>query len=207
MKPVIVFILILATLPAFCQTNTPDEDIHAKLVQGKKKSLIVYAGKDHSFTMDVTARSVKPSDVPGFITIDRQIVQATLVPASHAGTSDNPTTFQEKDILTKYMNYELGYYRKKLRQKYTNVQSEWMTIQGRLYLVWYFDMPRDYKLVSRQIYFSTLFYGQVMDLNAPLFKMDNFAKARDILNRLANSLKTFDRQLDLAVLTKQMNKS
>jgi hypothetical protein len=206
MKSATLFILLLTSLPAFCQTNAQDEDIHAKLVQGKKKSLIVYAGKDHSFTMDVVAKTVKPSDVPGFITIDRQIIQSTLVPASQSAALNNPTTFQEKDVLTKYMNYELGYYRKKLRQKYTNLQSEWMTIQGRLFLVWYFDMPKDYKLVSRQIYFSTIFYGQVMDLNAPLFKRDNFSKAREILTRLATSLKTYDRQLDLAVLNKQVNK-
>jgi len=194
MKPIITLaVYLLTTLTAFCQTNTPEEDIHAKLIQGKRKSMIVYSGKDRSFTMDVSSKTAKPSDVPGFITLDKQIVQATLVPTSHSRGLDNPTTIQEKDELTRYMNYELAYYKKKLKQSYSNVQSEWMTIQGRLFLVWYFDMPKDYKLISRQLYFSTLFNGQVLDLNAPLFKMDNFAKARNILLKLAGTLKTYDK--------------
>lgn len=201
---------LLHPFPSYCQKNAPDEEIHASLIQGKKKSFIAFAGKDHSFTMEVAAKLAKPSDVPGFITIDRQIIQATLVPAAQKSSQTsggaNPTTSQEKDILTRYMNYELAFYKKKLKQNYTNLQTEWITIGDRLFLVWYFDMPKDYKLVSRQIYFSSLFYDQVIDLNAPLFKMDNFSKARGILLKLANSLKTYDKQLDVAKLTKQLNK-
>ncbi|MHA4806686.1 hypothetical protein ACX0G9_01200 [Flavitalea flava] len=218
--PFCITLLISASLSlvtatnSYAQKNAQEEEVHASLIQGKKKSLIAFAGKEHSFSMEVAAKSAKLSDVPGFITIDKQIVQATLVPASLKSTQTtaqtsgqaSPTTSQEKDILTRYMNYELAYYRKKLKQNYTNLQTEWITILDRLFLVWYFDMPKDYKLVSRQIYYSTLFYDQIIDLNAPLFKMDNFSKARGILLKLANSLKTYDKQLDLAKLAKQLNK-
>lgn len=198
--------LLLAGFTVFSQQPTPADDVHASLIQGKKKSEIVYAGASHSLTMDVQAKTAKPSDVPGFITIDKQMVQATLMPASRSGSVDNPTTAQEKDILTKYMNYELSYYRKKLKQNYSNLQTEWVTIGGRLFLVWYFDMPKDYKLVSRQLYFSTLFYDQILDLNAPLFKMDNFSRSREILTSLAGSMKTYNKRLDMALLSKQLNK-
>lgn len=156
--------------------------------------------------MEVAARTAKPSDVPGFINVSGQIVQSTLVPVAPSINLSNLTTAREKDLLVKYMNYELDYYRKKLKQNYTNLETEWVTVQGRLFLVWYFDMPKNYKLVSRQLYFSTLLNDQVMDLNAPLFKTNDFGKARMVLSRLAGTLKLYDTQLDLVKLGKGLNK-
>jgi hypothetical protein len=53
---------------------------------------------------------------------------------------------------------------------------------------------------------STLFYDQVMDLNAPVFKTDDWGRARNILVRLAGTMKTFDKHLDLAALESKLNK-
>jgi hypothetical protein len=157
--------------------------------------------------MDVSLKTTRNSDVPGFISIDKQIVQSTLVASQSFPAGNNATTAREKEILTKYMNYELAWYRKKLKQNYSNLQTEWTTIQGRLFLIWYFDMPKDYKLVSRQIYFSTIYFDQILDLNAPLFKADNFSRARNILVKLASSMKSYNKQLDLTAVSRQLNKS
>lgn len=186
--------------------KTPQiDEVHASLLAGKKKAMIAFASTERSFTMDVNAKTVKNSDIPGFITVDGQIVQATLVPSQPPIDARSMTTAQEKETLTKYMNYELGYYRKKLKQNYSQLQTEWITIKDRLFLIWYFDMPKDYKLVSRQLYFSTLFSNQVLDLNAPVFKTEQFSHARATLTHLANTLKTYDRNLDLEALKKQLN--
>src|SRR5262249_32567251 len=152
---------------------------HARLLVGKKRCLIVYAG-DHSFTMEPAAPA-KPSDVPGFITIGKQIAQVTLVPADRNIDMSRMTTEREKEVLLTYMEFELAYYRKKLRQRYSHLQTEWVSLQGRTFLLWYFDMPENQKLVSRQVYVSTLFFQRVMDLNAPVFKTDDWGKARALL--------------------------
>jgi hypothetical protein len=60
--------------------------------------------------------------------------------------------------------------------------------------------------VSRQLYFSTLFADRVLDLNAPVFKTEQFSRARGILNRLVNSLKTYDKYLDVEGLKKELSK-
>jgi len=187
--------------------KTPQlDEVHASLLAGKKKAMIAYASKERSFTMDVNAKTVKNSDIPGFVTVDGQIVQATLVPSQPSIDARTMTTAQEKETLTKYMNYELGYYKKKLKQNYSQLQTEWITIKDRLFLIWYFDMPKDYKLVSRQLYFSTLFSNQVLDMNAPVFKTEQFSHARATLTHLANTLKTYDKNLDLDALKKQLDK-
>ena len=211
MRPLYTLSLFLAMLTGVAVFGQKDarkteEEAHASLVTGKKRSVIAYAGKDRSFTMDVNGKTAKASDIPGFVSVDGQIVQATLVPSSPPIDARRMTTAQEKEALTKYMNYELGYYRKKLKQNYTQLQTEWVTIRDRLFLVWYFDMPKDYKLVSRQLYFSTLFADQVLDLNAPVFKTEQFSHARGVLSRLVNSLKTFDIYLDVEKLKKELGK-
>lgn len=209
MRPVLIATLITACAFTTGGTNgdpSPSEDVHARLLQGKHRSVIAYAGKDHSFTLDIPYKSVKPSDVPGFITVDKQIIQATLVPADRSIDRNLTGVAKEKDLLTKYMNYELSYYKKKLRQNYSNLQTEWLTLQGHTFLVWYFNMPENYKLVSRQVYVSTLFYDQVMDLNAPVFKADDWGKARTMLVRLAGTMKTFDKHLDLVALENKLKK-
>ena len=195
----------LASHPrASTQSNAPD-DAHARLLTGKKHCLIAYAGKDHSYTLEIGPHIAKPSDIPGFITIDKQIVQSTVVPATSKPVAPHDLTpDKEKAILLDYMNYELRYYRKKLSQHYTNLQTEWMTLHGHLFLLWYFDLPQNDKVISRQVYASTLFYDQVMDLNAPVFKPDDWTRARTTLVRLAGTMKTFDKPLDLEGLRKKL---
>jgi hypothetical protein len=202
----LVLIALLVVHPVRAQKNNAGGDVHAGLLQGRRHSLIAYSGGGHAFTMEVPGNSAKPSDLPGFIRIDKQIVQATLVAASQNIDLNYLTLNREKDILTKYMNYELAYYKKRLKQNYSNLQTEWLTLHGHLFLLWYFDMPKDYKLVSRQVYFSTLFFDQIMDLNAPLFAVGDFNRARELLVKLASSLTTYDKNLDLTALAHQLNK-
>ena len=60
--------------------------------------------------------------------------------------------------------------------------------------------------IRRQVYLSTLFFDQVLDLNIPIFSLNDFARAKDLLVRLANSLKVYNKHLDLALLSKQLSK-
>jgi hypothetical protein len=203
---ILVLIPLFVAHPVRAQKNNGGGDVHASLMQGRRHSLIAYSGGGHAFTMEVPGKSVKPSDLPGFITIDKQIVQSTLVEASQNIDLNYLTLNREKDILTRYMNYELAYYKKRLKQDYSNLQTEWLTLHGHIFLLWYFDMPKDYKLVSRQVYLSTLFFDHIMDLNAPLFAIGDFNRARELLFKLAGSLKTYDKNLDLTALARQLNK-
>ena len=203
MRPLTLFLGLFWTLSLAAQSNAPVDNEHAVLLTGKKRSLIAYAGSDHSFTLE-TVHTAKPSDVPGFITIDKQILQATVIPVDKSIDIHSASTSRERDVLQKYMQFELDYYRKKLKQKYTNLQTEWVTLQGKQFLVWYFDTPQNEKLISRQIYVSTLFYDQVMDLNAPVFRSDDWGKARSLLVKLAGTMKTYDKRLDLGVLRKKL---
>src|SRR5258708_1196072 len=106
MKTMTVVIMTLASVSAFCQKNLPAEDDHANFLQGKKRSMIAWSGKEHSFTMEVAARSAKPSDLPKFVNIDGLIVQSTLLPVPQDIDLRHLNPSREKDLLTKYMKDE-----------------------------------------------------------------------------------------------------
>ncbi|HEV3414606.1 MAG TPA: hypothetical protein VG101_19135 [Puia sp.] len=195
-------LLLVTALRTFAQT-APADNVHASLLTGKKKSIIAYAGEGHSFTLEV-APSAKPSDVPGFITVNKQILQSTLVPIDKSINLSNLTPAREQDILTGYMNFELAYYKKKLHQDYSNLTTQWITLQNRIFLVWYFDIPQNQKLISHQIYVSTIFFNQIMDLNAPVFQPGDAGKAKALLLHLAGTIKTYDTHLDLKALQKKL---
>src|SRR5579863_2592878 len=204
MRLISAVILLSTAIRAVGQT-APADNVHTSLLTGKKKSLIAYAGQSHSFTLEV-APTAKPSDVPGFITVNKQIFQSTLVPVDKSIDVNSLTPAREQDILTGYMNFELSYYKKKLHQNYSNLSTQWITLQNLIFLIWYFDIPQDQKLISRQIYVSTIFYDQILDLNAPVFHPEDAGKARALLLRLAGTIKTYDTHLDLAALQKKLSK-
>jgi hypothetical protein len=141
-KPIFIALILalgaglFSSFGAYAQTSDP-QDEHARLLTGKKHSLIAYAGNGHSFTLEVGTHTAKPSDIPGFITIDKAIVQSTLVPVAKTENLDLHalTTAKEKTVLLDYMNYELKYYRKKLNQRYTNLQTQWVELNHRLFLI------------------------------------------------------------------------
>lgn len=196
-----LILLLTSTLTTFAQTST--DDVHASLLTGRKKSLIAYAGQQHSFTFEAAAGS-KLSDVPGFINVNRQILQATLVPIDKSFDLSNHTPAHEQDILTSYMKFELSYYKRKLHLDYTDLQTDWITLQNRLFLIWYFDLPNNQQLISRQIYVSTIFFDQIIDLNAPVFHAQDAGKAKALLLRIAGTIKSYDTHLDLAALQKKI---
>lgn len=202
MRFLLTLSLLAAGLGCFSQTR-PADDTHGSLLSGKKRSLIAYAGASHSFTLETSA-AAKPSDVPGFITIDRQILQATLVPIGKNIDLRHSSPAHEQDLLTRYMNFELSYYKKKLHEDYSNLQTEWVTLQNHIFLVWTFDVPQNDKLISRQVYVSTIFFDRIMDLNAPVFQSDDPEKAKALLLHLAGTMKTYDTHLDLKAMQKKL---
>src|SRR5258708_10514797 len=124
MKLTGLLLLLLAGVPAFCQKNTPEEDVHATLLVGKKKSLIAYAGPAHSFTMETTSKTAKPSDIPGFITFAGQGLQSTLVPAALSADPRHPPTAREKEFWVNNLNIDLAYFKRRLKQNSTGLQPK-----------------------------------------------------------------------------------
>jgi hypothetical protein len=198
--------LLASTTLLFSQDESPArEEFDASYVASKTGGLIVYSGENHSFTIEIKAKDVKTTGQANYLVIGNQIVQSAILPIPKKTDLGSVPLVRQREILRTYIDYELGYFRNSLKQSYTNLKMDWEIINGRQFVYWHFDMPKDdNKHVKKQIYLSTICFDQILDLNAPVF--DDFYKAKDLLAQMGNSIKFYDSHLDISTLSGQVKK-
>lgn len=173
---------------------------------------MVFAGKKHSFTLDIKGDSIKPSDQPNWVLINNSIVQATCVPLPGGKDASKCPLAQQREILNGYVDYEMAYFHEELKLVTKDVKKEWPVIGGRQFLLWYFDVPKQEvpgaekvkRQTIRQVYLSEVWFDQVLDLNNALINNSDLEKAKAILYPIARSLKSSDGELDIAAYAKTL---
>jgi len=203
MKSLILSIVCLAgTVSLFGQDPKPtaktSEQFESGFVATQTGGLIVYSGLNHSFTIEVQAKVVKPTEQTNFYLVDNQIVQTAILPIPMKTDLKDMSTIKQKEIIRGYIDYELLYFRNTLKQEYSKLHIDWTVINGKVYADWSFDMPKDNQQVKKQLYMTTICFDQILDLNAPVF--DNYTKAKEILLQLAGSIKLYNNHLNLTAM-------
>lgn len=215
MKVWIKLLLLLFSLSAYSIADA-QEDINSEVftssfVQSKTGMDLVFNGKSHSFTLTFTGVNAKTADVmakeenQNFATIGENIVQASLValpqPISPTVNLSKLTYDEIKPTLEGYVNYELEYITKDLKLNPQNIKKEWKTISSQLFLVWYFeakfDAPDVAKKVTAQIYYTTICFNQVLDINIPLYNKNDVESKKALIEKIASTLKSYDKRLPL----------
>jgi hypothetical protein len=172
----------------------------------KKMGMLVFSGEKHSFTVVVRGDSVKSGGdgQTNFVVADNAIVQVSCVPMPDGVDASGYSVEQQKTVLNLYVNYEMDYFNKELKLTTPNPQRSWVVIKDRTYLIWQFDAPRKKetdedeteKRVKHQIYFSTVWYDQVLDLNCPVMEDGSKEKSTALLYMVAQSLKSYEGKLE-----------
>lgn len=192
----IIYIFLILSLPAVAQNSVSKEQFNLSF-QGKANShKWVFKGVDHSFSVAVVADSVKTEQYPNYISVKNQIVQCSAIPMPETNLNLlNLTLAQQKEALNGYVDYEVDYFGNELKLQIQNLKKEWITVNGKTWLLWYFDVPDQQTTekaaipAKQQIYASTICFNQVLDLNTPVLKGDSFANAKALLKKLMATLK------------------
>jgi hypothetical protein len=143
----------------------------------------------------LVSKSVRQTDASNYFIIDNLVFQSSLVPIPSQTDLSNLSSNQEKQILDQYVQYELDYFQNELKLKINGLKKEWRTIGTKLFLVWAFGVPEQQladhvkEQVKSQIYFSTICFNQVLDLNIPIIAKDDSTKSETMLNKIAGTLK------------------
>jgi len=201
-KYYLLFLSAIISGVAFSQENNAaatGDEFEAAFVPAKAGvgAMIVYTGENHSFTIEIKGKDIKNNGQPNYLMVGDQIVQSAILPIPKKTEVENPPLVKQREILRTYINYELDYFKNTLKQGYSNLKMDWEIVNGRQFVYWHFDMPKDdNKHVKKQIYVSTICFNQILDLNAPVF--DDYYKAKDILTQMANSVKLYNSHLDVA---------
>ena len=215
MKVLIKLSLLLFFL-SICSLAMAQEDINTEAFTfnfspNDKGADIVYLGKSHSFGLNIVSPAVSREQVQGtdnnqsFIKIGKDVIQFSLVnlpqPIPASMQLSKLTDDETKETLEGYVNYELDYFNKGLNLTTNSVKKEWKTINARLYLVWYFEFKAPGtdadKKFAAQIYYSTICFNQVLDINTPLYSKDDFERSKTLIETIAGTLTNYDKRLDV----------
>ena len=128
-----------------------------------------------------------------FLEIDGQIIQLNILEVDGITKKMMRTdTAFERTILTKHSEYEMNYFRKDLGLKIINPENQWVIVNGRGWLIWYFKLgnvpKKGQNQFELQLYATTLVGDKIIFINAPMLKNTDFGESANMVNELMESM-------------------
>ncbi|WP_143822275.1 hypothetical protein [Mucilaginibacter pedocola] len=203
---------LLIAMTHFAAITTAQESINTEVFKSSFKPTatggdICYNGKKHSFRLRAGGKKITLAAPKGqqdnqmYLQIDGVPFQASLVPLPQQMLGsvrlENLTYQQQREILEGYVKYEIDYLENELKMKLSNMRKEWVYINNRLYYIWRFEAnygsvsSQVVKPVVAQVYYSTVCFNQVLDLNRPVFKGDDVNKVKGQIDKIATTLRLY----------------
>jgi len=202
MKTIFFLLLSLSSLAASAQVTAEVGDFKVTLLTKDKWVMLSFTGKSHSFTVEVTGNTIKPTtdEQPNYLLVDNALLLVSCVPMPDGTDASGYSADQQKTVLSSYADYEMNYFNNELHLVTRNLQKEWMVLEGRTFLLWQFDVPKQAvagvdqggKQAVHQLYLSTVWYDQVLDLNCPLMNDSEQTVAQKLLYKTAKSFKSYN---------------
>jgi len=208
---ILIFLLILSGIGVFAQSP---EKFESALMEMKGGAEVVYSSEKHSFTLDIISDKIEPLNKPGYVLVDNKTLQFVLIP--NAALNNSPDTVLQKSQLQAYTKYELDYIKNELKLNYQNLHYEWLFINNKVFLLWYYDMPpaktnaapkngNTITVAEKQINLSSMCFGEVLNLNTPFLHSDSFDDDKALLVKVAQTLKQNDFKIDFNELYKKLH--
>jgi len=115
--------------------------------------------------------------------------------------------------LNSYVDYEMEYVTKELKLVTTNLKREWIDIHGRKFLLWEYEVPKQKvkggedvsDQAKAQLYVSTIWYDQVLDISSPVLQDMKEGDARTFVFAIAATLTSYEGELDMDGFYKKLN--
>lgn len=189
----------------FAQTAYQAEKFEASLMQNKKGGILIYNGEKHSFSININGK-IEFTESPGIIKLNGKLLQSQAVPFAFKADFEHLTVDQQQEYLLSHMNWEMDYMRKQLKNTKLTETNQVLSLNDHTFLLWYFDMPKSYKTVSRQYYLTTVCFDQILILNAPVDQASTFEEIKNNLIAIATTLKQNNQPIDLEKLYYELQK-
>lgn len=202
MRSLLLFLALATGFTTLAQSDINNEEFQLSYLAKEGGAQFLYNGKAHAFSINIKADSIKTTDYPNYVIVDKRIVQVSAIPLQPTTIDLSGLTIdQQKAGLSGYVDYEMDYFKNELKLNCQNIKKEWVTINSKLWLIWSFDaiaLDVSEQLAQKtksQVYSSTICFNQVLDLNVPVFQNDDIVKIKVFITDLMSSLKMFDKRL------------
>ena len=202
MRRLLLISLATLSLQAFCQ-----QDYERAIVETKTGAKIIFSSDSNSFIIDLDTAQVNPleSESTLFMQIDKKwLLQVFTIDFQNPNKKDVNDPEVQRSFLIQYMNYEIRYFKDDLNLSVPNHEIEWGKLNGKNFLLWYFDTP-EYETATKQIYLSTLCFDHFINLNIPLEPGIELEEGIHFLKDVGQSLELFDYWVDIEGIYKEVN--
>jgi len=185
----LLLLFSLSSKLSFSQTKNFD----SKLTSTTTGKIINFTQVNRSFSLNVEGKTFKPVIKNGeqnYLTVDGRVLQYLLVPFPEKVDYLNFTEKKKQDFLLDYEGYEMDYLKKTLKVDNLNEHLKYETLNGRLFLFWVYDMPKNVskdQSVKQQCYLITVCFDHMLVLNSPAEK--DWTETHDFLTKVGSSLK------------------
>jgi hypothetical protein len=200
-----LFLFCFIHFGSFAQSAYKAEEFQAALMETKTGAMVVYSGKQQSFTLNFNGK-VTPGEEPNFVTVDNKILQSAIIPFQAKLDFKNLDQETQKKYLLGHMNFELDYIKETLNTDVLNEKHEFIPINNKLFIFWSYDMPKANESIAMQCYLVTICFDQMLILNSPVEKGKSQKEIKDFLTTTAKTLKLNNQPIDLDKLYKELNK-
>lgn len=202
MKQGILKHVALAILVAFFGTAGHAQHASIKTVDG---FLHVFNGKPHSFTMQVSGKSVDAKEVGGnpAFTIDDQLVQLLVVPRKNF---DPDRKLKESELLLGHQQWEFDYLKQEVFGNDIKADVEPFKLGERSALFWSFVRSKYKTEFDRDSFMIVPFADGIMGLSSPVKVGEELSSSRERLSKILKSVQFSDKPFDIAKLADSIRK-
>jgi hypothetical protein len=167
------------------------ETFHLATQKSAKAFIVKYKSDLHSFSITVEGNRIveqPPHGQQNYLSVDNNVLQFLVVPFPVKADYLNFDDEKKKEFLSEYEEYEMSYIKDALKVTDLNKKLQFIDLNGRLFLFWFYDMPGRYQ-VRQQCYLITVCYDQMLVLNAPVSTGEDMLAKKDFLCTVGKSLK------------------
>lgn len=189
-KTGLLLFCFLFFIKVYSQTPYKAEEFQLAILKSKEGALIVYNGQQNSFTLKVIAKTIEATEQENFMVVDNKLMQTAVIPFTEKFDFLSLDERTEKELLNGYKAYEKEYVEEQLKMKLQE-REEFISMDGRVFKYWSFDMPKDNDSVSKQVYLFTICFDQILMFNGPVVKNQLEQDLKTLLIQVARSLQMY----------------
>ena len=197
----ILFIWLFSILIFVFNLNAQSTKFYSSLVQDKHGAYYLFSSNKCAYTIKVEADSIWPTESKGTVNVDKNILQILSIPIPY---KIDTTISAIRNLLKDHMNSEVDYIKNECKQNISDIHSDFISLNGKTFLYWEYNMPGDNKRVLSQQYITTTCFDQVVVMNAPVEKSEDNNLVKQFLLTVAQTIKTYNKPIKPEDFEKQM---
>jgi len=180
-------------------------EFESGLIPIKSGAIFAFTSEEKSFLLHLESENIEPLEARNFVQVDNWVFQAFNLGFEKPKNVDLKTESEQKKLLSRYVMYEIDYFKNELKIPCDNLKMNWGKINDNYFYFWYFNMPDTKGSISKQMYLTTICHDQFLNMSIPIGKESDFKNGKEFLFKVAKTLEINDFPVSFVELNRKYN--